>query len=353
MLKKLIAAGAVLLTAGCATTSEFSREMADPILALNGAASLAGDATDDVLQAAALGRAKPAMPLENLVCQPARGPAEVQAELTEFSDAFDLVAKVGAAPTDTTYAGYIRQLRLNAANAAANPDLGDDDDTAKKRIAAQTHCMSAFREDVAVRELDTLRESPRPDVTVLAAIVAIDQVMKGVLGQVEAAQREEAVRKTLNKLLPLLKGASTRLRKAPDGNFGPHVAYPAGTDSAGLNKTRLGAMVAVRRWSVASRIDARWKALDACRSSGDPKCMGDAGTQATLAGLVADARTYRSLAAVDPGQVMDALDAAIQAANDALAADKKPTSWLDALVGVGDAVSGLAAPFATVKGALQ
>lgn len=328
-----------LLLAGCAATpvsrSSFTQALAEPAAAAGEARQLARQAGDDAEKLYVLG-AGPYRVLDfgQKVCVPVSGPAAADAALGVFGDALALVQQVGATPADVGYAGYIAQLRLNAANRreADLPAAGTG------ATAAQQRCRELFSADAA-GVVGQYQPGVGPAALPgIAPILALDDLARSILAVLEASSRNEAVTETVQRLVPKLEQAEAVLRQAPGSSFGPYIQHaPASAPAAfAMNQTTLGATVTLRRWMVAQTLLAQQRALKLCSW---PDCLGTPDGRRNVDDLVANMRLYRSLAALDPAQTLALLHAGVTQAREVADGKRTPAQLLDALVAIADAVS--------------
>ncbi|GGB87341.1 hypothetical protein [Pseudoduganella buxea] len=328
-----------LLLAGCAATpasrSGFTQALAEPAAAAGEARLLARQAADDAEKLYVLG-AGPYQIIDfgRKVCVPVSGPAAADAALGVFGDALALVQQVGATPDDVGYAGYIAQLRLNAANRreADLPAAGTG------TTAAQQRCRELFSADAA-GVVGQYQPGVGPAALPgIAPMLALDDLARSILAVLEATSRDEAVTETVKRLVPKLEQAEAVLRQAPGSSFGPYIQHaPASAPAAcAMNQTTLGAMVTLRRWMVAQTLLAQQRALKNCRW---PDCLGTADGRRNVDDLVANMRLYRGLAALDTAQTLALLHAGVTQAREVADGKRTPAQLLDALVAIADAVS--------------
>ena len=330
--------------AGCGTTASFTRGMEEPVKAIANAAALADEAEQNVLKAVATGLAPSSLTLGDLVCKPlGLGPGDVRTQLRAFGDVLDTVRKVGEKPDDTSYAGYIRKFRENAAAGQPPADpAAEQAEARKKELERLSRCNALFKADTAtgtqLRPLDGEGALPM----FFTRLLGFDQLVKAILGQAEALSREAAVKRTIQMLLPGLKEAATQLKTVPTPTYGPLVRYAASSvpEAEGMNGTVLGATVNVRRWYVAQQARTQWEYLSRCRAAADKACFGDPDVQAAANGFAASVYSYRSLAKVDSAKVQATVDAAVVAAEKSLEV-KGAAGWIDGLIGIADALSAL------------
>lgn len=329
--------------AGCSTTASFTSGMEEPVKAMANAAALADEAEQNVLKAVAAGLTPPSMALEDLVCKAVGpGPGGVRSQLEAFSDALDIVRKVGEKPDDTSYAGYIRKFRENAAAGHPPADPTDEQADARRReIERFVRCKALFKADTATGT--QLRPQDGEGAPMLfTRLLGSDQLMKTFLGQVEALSREAAVKRTIEMLLPGLKESAMQLNMVPTPTYGPLMRYVPGSapEAESMNGTVLGATVNVRRWYVSQQARTQWDYLSSCRAAADKTCFGDPDVQAAANGFAASVYSYRSLAKIDSVKVQATVDAAVVAAERSLK-DKSAAAWIDGLIGLADALSAL------------
>ena len=342
--KIVVAAFCASALAGCSTTASFTSGMEEPVKAITNAAALADEAEQNVLKAVAAGLAPTSLALDDLVCRPVGpGPGSVRSQLQAFGDALDTVRKVGEKPDDTSYAGYIRKFRENAAAGQPPADpAAEQADASKKELERLVRCKALFKADTAsgtqLRPLDGEGALP----LFFTRLLGFDQLMKVFLGQAEALSREAAVRRTIQILLPGLKESATQLKTVPTPTYGPMMRYVSGSapEAEGMNGTVLGATVNVRRWYVSHQARTQWDYLSRCRAAADKTCFGDPAVQAAANGFAASVYLYRSLAKVDSVKVQATVDAAVVAAEKSLEV-KGAAAWIDGLIGIADALSAL------------
>lgn len=343
-LKIAVAVIGATALAGCGTSASFTRAMGEPVKAIANAAALADDAEQNVLKAIAAGLAPPPFALDDLVCRPGGpGPGNVRSQLQAFGDALDTVRKVGEKPDETSYSGYIRKFRENAAAGQQPTDPAAEQAEARKKESERlARCKALFSADTAagtqLRPLDGEGALP----IFFTRLLGLDQLVKAFLGQAEALSREAAVKRTIQVLLPGLKEAATQLKTVPTTTYGPLVRYAAGSapEAESMNGTVLGATVNVRRWYVAQQARTQWDYLSRCRAVADKTCFGDPAVQAAANGFASSVYSYRSLAKVDSVKVQTSVDAAVVAAERSLEV-KGAAAWIDGLIGIADALSAL------------
>jgi hypothetical protein len=342
---KTVAALTMPLALGACVSAEFTKGMAEPVQTLKQSARVTGGADGDVLKAYAAGMVSDAVipSLPDLVCIPSAGPAVVSKNLGVFADSLDVVKQVGEKPSDTSYAGYIKKMRENAANAASAGAGNNDEAAAQLKLVKQwTRCMALLAADDSQ---DSLQRMPKASGALPAGIgktLALDAVLKVLLGQIESAQREAAVQDTIKALIPVLESAREELKQAPSASFGPFVKYPDDQASAPafeMNKTIVGAAVNIRRWLLAKQIASQWTALATCRTA--MSCLKDPATHRVLDDFTTNVVQYRALARVDAAKIVSSLDTAIAAARSSFEAGKKIENWIDSLIAVSDAVTDL------------
>ncbi len=331
----------------CSTTSDFSRALEEPVKVTNAAAAVVTDSSTDIMEISAFGlRTDAVVDPGEIACIPTPGPASAGDDLSVFGDSLDAVQKVGAAPKDTSYAGYIRQFRQNrdamkppASLDARNKERDD------KLTEAQTRCTTLFAADISARTALAHKTVVKGAVLPFIGIVmAWNEVIKDGLAAAEQAQREAAVRETVKRAIPDMKLARDHLFGpiAPEAApaFGPIVQYPDGASAlvSDPNKTVLGAVINVRRWYVAQIVKSDWDRLQSCRTAQDFACLGDPAARAVASDFSANGLAYRKLAGIDVAKIKVALDSAITGAEQSV--DKGSFSnLLDALATIGDSVS--------------
>lgn len=347
MLKLVPLLLAAVLASSCGTAGNFTRGMEEPVAVLKKAAAIAEDADNDILRSYAIGLLEDGFvgsPDAEVICKPWAGPATAKKDLGVFTDSVETAKKVGEAPSDTTYSGYVRKFRENAAAAKPKNYEAEQAEAAKKAAAALTQCKKLFAADTAggvtLKSVPAGPQSATP--ALIGRILGLDALIKGALAQAEAAQRAVAVRKTVEYLIPQMEKAQTELALDAGTSFGPMVIYPAGTnaDVLAMNRTVLGATVTLRRWHVARHIQEQWKYLEECRNKKGAGCMGDPLKRMAAESFATNVKAYRGLSAVEPAKVATSLQAAITAARDSLKTDGI-TGVIDALVSFGDAVESL------------
>lgn len=341
-------AGVCSLLVGCGAGGQFVKGMAEPVAALNSAAAVAAEAERDMLRAKLLGLVSNSIEASagGAICELAAGPRAAQQDLGVFGDALETVKKVGEKPSDTSYAGYIRQFRKNAA--ATEPPQSPEDRRKKeeeKRQAQFERCVNLYAADTS-RETQLVNPAEARTgggLTVLVGIVmSADGLAKAILGPFEQLQREAAVRATITHLIPQLEEARDALKNDLKGDFGARIVFgkDAHEVAVRMNRNVIGATITLRRWLVARQIDAQWKQLETCRNGSQKDCIGAPGVQMTMAAFVENVAAYRTLAAIDTDKVIVQLDAAVKAANDSLKVSD-PAQWIDALISVADVFSSI------------
>ena len=280
------------------------------------------------------------MELADIICVPQLGPQLTAQNLTAFVDALTAVDKVAEKPADASYSGYIRKFKDN--KKAFDRDPAKEKADANKEIAeGQERCQAMAEADLGTAS-DFQQQKVRPGAAFLpglATFMAFDALFKSVLGAAEHAQRNAAIIATVEKLTPQLKEAVVNLRAEPNDTFGPLVAYKdPNSNAAKMEKTSLGATITIHRWMVGRRIQMLWNVTARCRT-GSP-CMDNRKMTLLTDELVDSVYEYRALALVDTDKILDLLDKGIV---DAEAAAKNRTlgGILDAIVGIGDTLSGI------------
>ncbi len=354
---------ACLSFTACGTAPQYAKALEEPVKTTAAAAKSVDFAQKDFIRVQALGAITDPSPfpqplaLESVVCDIPPGLQIAEDGLTVFSDSADLVSKVAAAPTDTSYAAYVRQFRKNAAAEAAAKQgvLPSNQETMLSDKAKA--CMAAF---VADREANATLGTPSgTDLTKFAAdpigyIEALNTFIKALLGTIETAQREAAVRATVKATIPAMRAAQQQLASSSGASFGPRVIFASGTPQAVIdgNRSLLGASLGIHRWFIAQEIDRLWMKLGQCRTgvptpggggtsrpSKGMNCLADFTTRRDLDDLVEDIYAYRELATVNAGKMLSDLNVAIDNAD--RATDLTFAQALDAIIGVADAVSSL------------
>ncbi len=327
---------------GCGTTASFTRSMEEPVKALSNVVALADEAEQNVLKATATGLAPTSLTPGEIACRPVGGgPGEVSDQLKSFGDALDIVRKIGEKPADTSYAGYIRKFRENAA--AGQPSTKPDIE--KRESERFDRCKALFLSDInAGTQLSPLKPKRDGEMSpsIVVQLLGVNQLAKAFLGQAETISREAAVRRAIEKLLPDLRVAAAQLKAEPSPEYGPLVQYGSGSsvEATVMNASVLGATVNVRRWYVAQQVKSTWDYLARCRAATDRACFGDPAVQAAADRFASTVYAYRSLAKVDPVKVLASVDSAVITANDSLNF-KEPEAWIDGLIGIADALSSL------------
>ncbi|WP_157201233.1 hypothetical protein [Massilia sp. Root418] len=334
---------------GCSTAKTFNNALEEPVAALAKAAAVVQAAESDVIQANALGLVEqPAANPQSLVCGAPEGLSATAADLQQFSDALETVSKVATKPDDTSFAGYVKQIRKNK-EAQANADGAPGAElqaAAKKKKDNFNRCMALFAADTAANA--KLSADPALNATAIAPVVGLimawGDLAKELLKYGEAAQREKAVRATVASLLPQLEEARKELAEdTKDGKFGSKVVYPASASplATQMNRSNLGASITIRRWMTAKSIRANWDSLAPCRSAATPRnCLASAADRAAAAELSLQIANYRSLYKIDDKKILDALKAGLDQAQKANASVSLP-DLMDALMGIGDAVTSI------------
>lgn len=344
MQNKLIYTACLLLLSACGTTSRFTEGMKEPVKATSQTASTADDAEQDVLKAFSIGKLASSPAPDSLptsrVCRPISGSTAVSRYLGVFSDALDTVQKVGAKPEDTSYAGYVKQFKKNASNMESWNSKTAREEQEKKDEDQATRCEALFEADRAPGVVLKAIGAPGKNfIAITGSILAIDKALKLALSSFEATQRELAVHKTIENLLPQMKDAREQLKTPPDVSFGPFVQYLDGAGpAADMNKTVVGATINIRRWFVTQTLLAQWDYLSTCRKA-KTSCAGDPNVIAAMQSFSANIQTYRSLAKLDPNKTLATLDTAITSTENSLKVSKNPVDWIDALIDVAGAFS--------------
>lgn len=326
-----------LSIAACGSAGNFSRALDEPVKMANSASSIARSAESDRIKAIALGNYS--TNLADLVCNPSSGPLTAQSNLGVFSDALDTVQKVGEKPDDTSYAGYLRSFRKNSENINSEPEPIEitQKKIREKQVKLYKKCVAHFKQDVAANNLYT-PPIKAGSTAAVATFLSLDKLVKLTLKNIEEAQREKAVRATISEILPQLREAHKQLSAEDDKSFGMRVQYQPGVV---VDHTNLGEVVNLRRWYVAKEIDGIWQDLSVCRTSGQLNCLKSTQTRAGVNNFAESVLNYRSLASVDSGKVLTALDQSIKKIEDVDQGKISLAEVVDGLVAIADAVSGL------------
>jgi hypothetical protein len=339
------------LLGGCATAKNFNNALAEPVATSSKAAEVVASAAADVLRANAFGlvESPPANPIE-LVCATQEGLRGTTINLRQFSEALEAVDKVASKPDDTSFSGYISQIRKNqeAIAAAGGAPNAEQQIAAKKRVAEYNRCKALFSADWNANprlSADSAMQLHGMTPT-LGIILAFRDLALTLLKYGEAAQREEAIKATVASLVPQLDEAVKRLAAPLDpAAFGSHVVYASSASPLALemNKSNLGASLSIQRWMTAMQIRGSWENLAACRKAQSPAtCMGNADARANAADFAVQIASYRNLAKINDQSVLEALGGAVKKARKASDGKASLAEIMDALFGIGDAVADIA-----------
>jgi hypothetical protein len=299
----------MLLIAGCAATSAAPN--------LNAAAAKATDAAvvvhrvqGEILEARLLGlvEQESLMPSKwvpaALAC---RAPPSVELtakELGAYADAINTVGKVAAKPKDVSYGGYLQQFKKNRAAESAAAETPEEE-SAKDRqetLAREQRCMTLLSQDVQARLTGPGVAGANLAIAALpAALASIDGLIRAVLGVIEQAQRDVAVRKAAQHMVVVLKQATAKLSEPPDS---------ADYRLAGESTSRLGNALAIHRWFAAQRLQADWDRLHDVNREKQTWLLWEAADR-----FVADAQSYETLSANDPDKLLQQLRAALEQAS--------------------------------------
>lgn len=350
---------AALSLGGCATSSNFADAMEGGVKSTKNASQIVDNAQRDFIHAQALGAVDrggaPEPTIEILTCYPVAGLSAAGSNLAVFSDGTDLVAKVAKKPDDITYGGYIAALK---ADRQAVKDANDGDLLKVKGDAikaAQRRCELALIEDLRADSQLKLPAAQLRGANVIAVILGLDKVFKTLLSDIESAEREAAVRASVNAIIPRMEDAKKELASTYNASFGPVVqlaqGFPPGvtkqvdkeevTSIHDMNGTVLGATITMERWYVAHTIEAIHTQLATCRASKKSlDCLADPQVRANLDAMTNAIATYRALAQVDSKKLLIKLENAIADARKA--SDTKLPGLLEAISTVANAFSDLA-----------
>ncbi|MGX1187459.1 hypothetical protein AB7M29_005138 [Pseudomonas sp. F-14 TE3623] len=325
----------------CGSASNFSRALDEPVKMANGASDIAASAENDRIKAIALGAyaSQKQAPLADLVCNTDSGALTAGSNLSVFGDALDTVKKVAEKPDDTSYASYMRNFRKNADSINSKPEPVEIQlqKMRAKQLKRDQRCVVQFNQDVKVKNLYA-PAIKGGSVAAVATFLSLDKLVKLTLKYVEEAQREKAVRSTINELKSQLREAYKQLSVENDKGFGLRVEYPQGNV---VDHTSLGEVVNIRRWYVAQEINGIWLDLNGCRVSGQMDCLKSSETRAGADDFAEAVIAYRSLASVDSGKVLSALDQSIKKIEELDQGKASLADVVDGLVALADAVSGL------------
>lgn len=334
-----IALFATCALAGCTSIDGVDKALKGPVAGAASAKLVASAAEDDSLRAIALGAigGKPATKdprqaheVAGIICTPFRGPDAVTQDLGAFADYLAVLDAAAAKPKDTSYTGYILAFKTDEANLSKDPSEARKKEQAA-REAAQARCSALATADLQAR---LLQKPPSPTGAV-AEIRAAGAVLEAIVAGIEALKREEAVREIAKRMVPLLRQASAGLKSVPGPAFGPSVDYAELHDAPVANSV-LAASINLHRWWTARLIFADWDALAACRKDGS--CGFERHKVGYADAIVANAASYRALAAVDPAKILQQLDEGIDKVDKAANATSTK-DLIDALLQLGDTLS--------------
>jgi len=326
--------------------------MEDPIKVVNAASAVTQDAWDDSTVATAVGLSRDALAgtetekIATLSCAGTGGLAAVSRTLSVFSDGLEVVQDIGAAPEDTSNAGYIRQFKKNAGVLADSGDADAAKKAAAKLVAqlqqAEMRCKTLLAADLAPSTALGSASAPRLAAlpVIFGQVLAVDQLIKLFLGSAEKWQREAAVRAAVKDLHVQFDAAAKELKREPGPSFGPVVLYgvDASAEATDANRTALGAAVTIRRWMVAKTMQQQWQALADCRHKSGAGCLGDAQKLSLARDFATNAKRYRALSKLDPKKVHDGIDAAVAGAMSSTQI-QGIGGFLDVLVGLASTLS--------------
>ncbi|WP_223524003.1 hypothetical protein [Pseudomonas sp. BF-RE-24] len=323
--------------AACGSAGKFSRALDEPVKMANGASAIAALAERDRIKAIALGN--PKANLADLVCNRSSGPLTVESNLGVFGDALDTIQKVAEKPDDTSYAGYLRSFRKNAENINSEPEPIEiiRKKMREKQVKLYQRCIGQFNQDMAANNLYVPAIKGGSSAAV-ATFLSLDKLVKLTLKYIEEAQREKAVRSTITEILPQLREAYQQLSIKEDQAFGLRVQYQP---SDNVDHTSLGEVVNIHRWYVAKEISGIWQELNGCRVSVQLSCLNKAEIRTGVNYFAESVINYRSLASVDSGKVLAALDESIKKIEEADQGKASLAEVVDGLVALADAMSGL------------
>lgn len=341
---------------GCATSSNFSRAMEEPIKLVNKTAAIAGDATTAAITLQAIGVSSDRLisPVSTLACGlPSSGPPAVVRTLSVYSNGLEVIQDIGSAPEDKSYAGYIRQFKKNndALNSKATTKEERQLEIQSLLAKQQMRCAAMLAADL--NPSTTFHSLPAPTTGELPAIfgslISLNKLAKTLLEQAEKTQREAAVRKAVGELVPQFKDALNILASPPNFNFGPLVVYDPAMDNEAtkMNSSILGATLTIDRWMTAKVMEQQWHSLASCRTAvaNGTKCLGDQQKLATAVAFASNAKKYQALSQLDAPKILDGLTKATDAAKNA--------GKLEGVGGFLDALTGLAGALSEVDDAYQ
>ncbi|UXH80102.1 hypothetical protein [Roseateles amylovorans] len=325
--RAILSLASVCLLSACATATRFNDAMEGAVKTTKSAGDVIDAAEKDLIRAHAIGAVEYTLgvgvTLEDLTCRPRPGVSATAESLKVFSDATDLVAKVAKKPDDTTYAGYIAKLKAD--REAAKAPQGAEEAMqlkAKEAEAAVRRCSETFQADTSAEpKLGPAKSVGTTDANALAIIGALDKVFKTLLSAIEAAERDAAVKATVEAVIPPMEEARDRLKKKYDGgDYGPVVRFNAApAEIVEMNRTVLGGAITLERWYVARKINVLWVRLEtSCRSDKAKKaktegmdCLADHAVRADVDALVEAIYAYRGLAPLDSKKILEKLDKSI------------------------------------------
>jgi len=349
----MIALACATAFSGCATQGNYKRATANIDTNIKNLTQVTDDAAKDALRATVIGATNAVPDKQSIVCVGQRGPHSTSIALEVFPDAIEAVLKVGEKIDDTSYAGYLRQLKkyqaaINAAKQSKNknPDgsVKPSDNIDQK---AFDRCTSLFKDDNSVPQLTGIPADEEKGMTALAAIPLVDAIAKAVLGAVDKLKQGQAVKVTVDATIPPMEEAYAYLNSEPKSDFGPAVTYPPNLKedkknehpALEMNRSILGKTITIRRWFAAKRASVLFDKLGECRKEKKLNCLSEASTRRDIDDFVEAVYTFRVLAAIDVPDVLEKLDASIKTAKNST----KPTAAdaLDALVEIADALGGI------------
>ena len=354
------------LLGGCAD-SKFSHGMKKPLQLINNASSISDEAGSDVLFLYALGyypnqQEDSSNLLIQLTCTNTNGPESVGRLLSTFGNGLEVVKEVGSPPEDTTYAGYVAQFRhlkqvnRDVSKAEVRKDVKDN--LQKELFDEKKRCTELLSADLnseTVLGQKSVANNASLEET-FGTILAIDGLVKEILGQTERIQRNAALRKVIFRLSSQFDDVAKELKAAPGAKFGLQVQYPENAKGMDLakqgNSSTLGAVLTLRRWTLAQSLEQQWEGLKLCRSGGiksAKNCLRDSEKANQALAFATSARKYAALAQVDPDSIRTAIDNAVEAAKDANKSDGI-SGLLDAVVELSSALSKLDAAYVKYDG---
>ncbi len=361
-MKRSIAIGMlVTMCAGCATADKFSHSLEGAVKTAQGSSTAVEVAQRDIVRLQVLGVvniaaaagpfAKPlaeADLMEGVACTPLAGPDNVHAALGAFSDSTDLVAKVAKKPDDTSFAGLLAQIKADQL-AIKNASKVQSKTAAEDEASADMRCRVALRTDLASKDIASIQIGNAHAADPFTIVTTVVGVATSIATQIEALKRDEAVKKTVEAVIPVLESARDALAQPITAKFGPIVTLsPPDTkvdaeksiidNLKAMNSTALGATVTLDRWYEARQIQVLWQDLRA-NTPVCPQmvCLADPRARTNLDALVEAIYAYRGLAAVNSDATLKTLTTAIDNAKNS--ASTSAAEVLDSLGTVAGALS--------------